>query len=212
MIFTNRDAAGRSLAEALIDYKDQSCVVYALPRGGVPIGAIVAQFLNAPFDLLIPRKIGYPGHEEYAIGAVCEKGEAVLNQAEARRFDVSTVEDKISAQRNEAKRRRELYLQERQPVDVNGKTAIIVDDGIATGLTMQAAIQDLIQRKPARIVVAVPVAPLDSVRKLASLVDDIIVIDRPENFLGAVGAHYNDFGQVSDGEVVNLMSQVNDAR
>lgn len=212
MIFTNRDEAGRSLAEALIDYKDQTCVVYALPRGGVPIGAVVAKFLNAPFDLLIPRKIGYPGHEEYAIGAVCENGEAVLNQAEVSRFDASVVEDKINAQRNEAKRRRELYLQNCKPVEVNGKTAIIVDDGIATGLTMQAAIQDLKQRKPARVVVAVPVAPIDSVRKLTSLVDDVIVIDRPENFLGAVGAHYGDFGQVSDEEVVNIVSQVKDAR
>lgn len=212
MIFTNRDEAGRSLAEALIAYKDQTCVVYALPRGGVPIGAVVAKFLNAPFDLLIPRKIGYPGHEEYAIGAVCEKGEAVLNQAEVSRLDASLVEDKINAQRNEAKRRRELYLQHRKPVEVSGKTAIIVDDGIATGLTMQAAIQDLKQRKPARIVVVVPVAPMDSVRKLASLVDEVIVIDRPENFLGAVGAHYGDFGQVSDDEVVNIMSQVNDTR
>ncbi|MBA2483858.1 MAG: phosphoribosyl transferase [Nitrosomonas sp.] len=212
MIFINRDAAGLSLTEALKDYKDQSCVVFALPRGGVPIGAIVAQFLNAPFDLLIPRKIGYPGHEEYAIGAVCEKGEPVLNQAEVSRLDASEIDAKINAQRNEAKRRRELYLQDRKPVEVNDKTTIIVDDGIATGLTMQAAIQDLKQRKPARIVVAVPVAHIDSVHKLASLVDDVIVIDRPENFLGAVGAHYGDFWQFSDGEVVNIMSQVNDVR
>lgn len=211
MIFANRDEAGRSLSKALINYKDQACVVYALPRGGVPVGTIVAKALNAPFDLLIPRKIGYPGHEQYAIGAVCEKGEPVLNQAEVSRLNASEVEEKIVAQRKEAKRRRELYLQDRKPKEVKGKTAIIVDDGIATGLTMQAAIQDLKQRKPKRIVVAVPVAPTDSVQKLTSIVDEVIVIDRPENFLGAVGAHYDDFGQVSDGEVVNIMSQVNDS-
>jgi predicted phosphoribosyltransferase len=179
--------------------------VLALPRGGVVLGVEVAESLGMPLDLVIPRKIGHPQQPEYAIAAVAENGELATNEAEVRRVDHKWFRETVAREQAEAKRRRALYVGGRAPLALSGKVAILVDDGIATGLTMFAAIRDVKQRGPARTVVAVPVAPADTVARLRGEVDAVVTLDDGEYFLGAVGAYYNDFPQVSDDEVVALM-------
>jgi predicted phosphoribosyltransferase len=193
------------LGDALRTYRGKSGIVYALPRGGVVLGAEVARALDMPLDLLITRKIGHPQQPEYAIGAVVESGEMIVNEEEVARVDPRWFREAVAAERDEARRRRELYLGSRAPMPVAGKSAIIIDDGIATGLTMEVAIRDARRREPARLVVAVPVAPADTVKRLSALVDDFVVLGGTDDFLGAVGAYYDDFPQVSDGEVIDLM-------
>ena len=205
MRFRDRVDAGRRLAEALKKYRDQDGIVYALPRGGVVLGAEIARALRLPLDLIIPRKIGHPMSPEYAICAVVEEGEMVCNEWEVARVDPQWFKRVVAAEREEARRRRALYLKGRPRLPVEGKTAIIVDDGIATGLTMEAAIRDIKSKNPARVVVAVPVAPRDTAERLGREVDEIVALDIPEYYLGAVGAYYDDFPQVSDEEVVALM-------
>lgn len=205
MRFRDRAEAGRQLAQALKKYQDQDGVVYALPRGGVVLGVEVARALGMPLDLLIPRKIGHPLQPEYAIGAVVENGELVCNRQEVERIDPRWFRQEVEAERQEARRRRELYLGGREPAPVEGKSAIIVDDGIATGLTMEVAIRDARRRKPAHLVVAVPVAPPETVERLAREVDEFVVLDRSPYYLGAVGAYYSYFPQVSDEEVIALL-------
>lgn len=181
-------------------------VVYALPRGGVVLGKIIADALHSFFDLLIPRKIGAPENEEYAIAAVTETGEVVKSEDEVATIDPAWFARAVETQRQEAKRRRERYLTLRPRVDIDGKTAIIVDDGIATGLTMKAAIAEIKSRNPSAIIVVVPVAPYDTVRDLERLVDRVIVLEKPLLFMGSIGAYYDSFDQVSDEEVIKLMS------
>lgn len=205
MRFKDRADAGKRLAQALKKYPGQDGVVYALPRGGVVLGAIVARALGMPLDLLIPRKIGHPLQPEYAICAVVESGEMVCNQREVARVDPQWFRQEVEAEREEARRRRELYLGGREPAPVEGKTAIIVDDGIATGLTMEVSIRDVRRRQPAHLVVAVPVAPPDTVERLAHEVDEFVVLDRSLYYLGAVGAYYDSFYQVTDEEVIALL-------
>ena len=205
MRFKDRADAGRKLAQALNSYANQDGVVYALPRGGVVLGVEVARALRMPLDLLIPRKLGHPLQPEYAIGAVVESGEMVVNQWEVSRVDPQWFKHEVEAERHEARRRRELYLGGRAPAAVKGKIAIIVDDGIATGLTMEVAIRDARYREPGRLVVAVPVAPPETVERLAREVDEFVVLDRSPYYLGAVGAYYDYFTQVSDDEVVALL-------
>ena len=204
-MFRDRTDAGLRLAEALIHYRDRPVVVYALPRGGVVLGVEVARFLKAPLDLIVVRKIGHPLSAEYAIGAVAEDGYIVTNPAETASLDSQWLEREISAEWDEARRRRAMFLGDRSAVPVRGKTAIIVDDGLATGLTMQAAIHEIRKRLPREIVVAVPVAAADTARRIRTEVDDLVVLHVPEGFFGAVGAFYQNFNQVSDGEVVTLM-------
>ena len=205
MRFRDRADAGEQLAQALKKYQRQDGVVYALPRGGVVLGAIVARALDMPLDLLIPRKIGHPLQPEYAICAIVENGEMACNQQEVARVDPQWFRQEVEAERHEARRRRELYLGGREPEPVKGKTAIIVDDGIATGLTMEVAIRDAKRRKPAHLVVAVPVAPPDTVEQLSREVDDFVVLDRSRHYLGAVGAYYDYFNQTTDNEVIELL-------
>ncbi|MGE5240063.1 MAG: phosphoribosyltransferase [Bacteroidota bacterium] len=205
MRFKDRTDAGRKLAQALDSYANQDGVVYALPRGGVVLGVEVARALRMPLDLLIPRKLGHPLQPEYAIGAVVESGEMVVNQWEVSRVDPQWFKHEVEAERHEARRRRELYLGGRAPAAVQGKIAIIIDDGIATGLTMEVAIRDARHRAPGRLVVAVPVAPPETVERLAREVDEFVVLDRSPYYLGAVGAYYDYFAQVSDDEVVALL-------
>jgi len=205
MRFRDRADAGEQLAQALKKYQRQDGVVYALPRGGVVLGAIVARALDMPLDLLIPRKIGHPLQPEYAICAIVENGEMACNQQEVARVDPQWFRQEVEAERHEARRRRELYLGGREPEPVKGKTAIIVDDGIATGLTMEVAIRDAKRRKPAHLVVAVPVAPPDTVEQLSREVDDFVVLDRSRHYLGAVGAYYDYFNQTTDDEVIELL-------
>lgn len=207
MRFKDRTEAGIKLADALVAYENQAGVVYPLPRGGVVLGIEVADRLGMPIDLIIPRKIGHPHNPEYAICAVAETGDVVCNEWERRHTDPQWLDQQIRDQRKEARRRRERYLGEKAPLPVAGKIAIIVDDGIATGLTMQAAIRDAKQRKPKRLVVAIPVAPKDTADKIAQEVDDVVGLEISPNYLGAVGAYYYDFPQVSDEEVIALLKR-----
>jgi putative phosphoribosyl transferase len=205
MRFRDRADAGKRLARALDHFKDGDGIVYPLPRGGIVLGIEVAGYLHMPLDLLIPRKIGHPWNPEYALCAVTEHGEPVCNEEDLARIDPDWFAAEVEAARKEARRRRALYLGEREPLDAGGKTAILVDDGIATGLTMRAAIRDVRERKPARIVVAVPVGPADTVSLLEQDVDEVVTLEAPEYFLGAVGAYYADFSQLTDADVIRLM-------
>ncbi|HEU5339589.1 MAG TPA: phosphoribosyltransferase family protein [Sulfuricaulis sp.] len=208
MRFRDRVDAGKQLAPALKKYQKHEGVVYALPRGGVVLGVEVARALGMSLDLLIPRKIGHPLQPEYAICAVVENGELVCNQQEVARVDPEWFRQEVEAERGEARRRRELYLGGRKPTPVEGKTAIIVDDGIATGLTMEVSIRDARRRRPKHLVVAVPVAPADTVERLSREVDEFMVLDASPFYLGAVGAYYDRFLQVTDEEVIALLRSV----
>jgi putative phosphoribosyl transferase len=207
MRFRDRVEAARLLAEQLDKYKGEETVVYALPRGGVVLGVEIARHLNAPLDLLIPRKIGHPSHAEYAVCAVTEEGYLVCDQEELEKLDKDWLKAEVDKEMAEAKRRRLAYLKDRPPVPAQGKTAIIVDDGVATGLTMLAAIYDVRQRHPSKVVIAVPVLPREIEVILEKQADEVIALDVPENYLGSVGAYYKHFEQVEDDEVIKLMEE-----
>ena len=204
--FEDRIDAGQKLADAVSKYKGiKNVVVYALPRGGVVIGREVAKKLGCPLDTLIIKKIGHPFSEEYAIGAVSENGNAVFNETELQNIDKKWLEKEIEKKKAEAKARRGLYSKNSQPISPKGKIAVIVDDGIATGLTMSAAIKEIKSNKPGKIIVAVPVAPKEVVDPIKKEVDEFISLSVPEAYLGAVGEYYDNFDQVSDEEVVDLL-------
>ncbi len=206
MHFKDRQDAGRRLADALRSYKGQkNLVVYAIPRGGVILGAIVAKFLDAGLDLLIPRKIGHPDNPEYAIAAVGESGDMVRDEQEFSYVDQKWFRHAVAEQRAEARRRRKLYLGNRKPVSASGQICIIVDDGLATGLTMKAAIKQVRCSQPQEIVVAVPVAPADTIKELTQVADEVVALYVPAGLFGAVGSYYQNFDQVSDEEVVAIM-------
>jgi putative phosphoribosyl transferase len=206
MPFVDREDAGRSLAEALSAYRRKTnVVVVALPRGGVVLGRIVADLLGAPLDLVVPRKIGAPGNEEYAIGAITEAGDAVWNEVEKALTDTGYLESEVKKQQAEARRRLGLYRAGLPPRDLKDKTVIVVDDGVATGYTMLAAVATVRAAGAARIVAAVPVAPADSVEKLRASVDEVVVLETPRIFW-AIGAFYGQFGQVDDETVIKLMN------
>ncbi|MBW3537913.1 phosphoribosyl transferase [Candidatus Parcubacteria bacterium] len=207
MRFKDRAEAGRQLAAALERYRDSDAVVYALPRGGVVLGAEIARRLNAPLALVIARKIGHPLSPEFAIGAVTENGEPVLNQAETAALDLRWLEAAVKRERAEARRRHAKYLAGRRRLPAEGRVAIVVDDGIATGLTMLAAIKEVKRLGPRQTVVAVPVVPKDTVRWLEAEAGELAALEVPERYLGAVGAYYDDFEQVEDEEVITLMNQ-----
>ena len=204
-MFQDRRDAGKKLAEALIPYRGHDVVVYALPRGGVVLGVEVARTLKAPLDLIVVRKIGHPLQPEYAIGAVAEDGYLLVSAGEIAGLDRRWFDRASAAELEEARRRRKLFLQGRDPIAVKEKLAIIVDDGLATGLTMLAAIHEIRKRHPQKLVVAVPVAAYETAEKLRSVVDDLVVLHIPER-MGAIGAFYERFDQVSDDEVVALMN------
>ncbi|NTU89304.1 MAG: phosphoribosyl transferase [Actinobacteria bacterium] len=208
MMFVDRKDAGIKLARALSKYKLDDVVVLALPRGGVVLGAEIAKELNAPLDLMITKKIGHPSNPEYAICAIAEEGSPVCNSAEVAFADSRWLDDETNRVRAEIKRRRETYLGNREPQSIEGKTAIIVDDGIATGLTMFAAIGEVKRRNPKKVVVAIPVTPADTARRLKAAVDDLVSLEIDPLYLGAVGAYYEDFRQVEDDEVISLLDSV----
>ena len=212
MRFKDRTDAGVKLALLLAEkYARADGIVYALPRGGVVLGVEIARHLGMPLDLVIARKIGHPYNPEYAIAAVTEHGAPVANTGEIAQLPNDWFKMQVKLQRQEATRRHEVYLDGRAPLSCRGKTAIVVDDGIATGLTMEAAIRDLKQRHPARIVVAIPVAPADTAAKFRGEVDDLVALDLPEYYLGGVGAYYDYFPQVSDEEVIALLRRMSPA-
>ena len=206
-MFKNRVDAGRQLAEKLAKYRGQDAVVLALPRGGVVIGREIARALELPLDIAVARKIGHPLSPEYAIGAVDDTGAIILNDAETESVSQAWLSDEIEREKKEAERRVKAYRGGRKPIPISGKTALIVDDGIATGLSMRLVVRSLRAQNPARIVVAVPVASAEAVRGLRKEADEVITLEPPEEFLGAVGAHYIEFEQVEDAEVIRLLSE-----
>ena len=207
-MFKNRQEAGQRLAQALQKYKNAAdTIVLALPRGGVVVGFEIAQALNLPLDIIVPRKIGAPGNPEYAIGAITETGEAILNEKEVESVDRAWLKRAMEEEKKEALRRRTAY-RAGPPAELQGKTAIIVDDGIATGYTMRAAVASVKARLSAKIIVAVPHGAADSIAQLRQLVDEVVCLCTPAMYW-AVGAHYEEFPQTSDEEVIELIKRVN---
>jgi predicted phosphoribosyltransferase len=206
--FIDRFDAGRGLAQALAKYKGQRPVVLALPRGGVPVAAEIAIALQAPLDLILVRKLGVPMQPELAMGAVVDgttplvvRNDDVIQMAGIEEQEFEAV---CSRELAEIERRRQRYLGDRKRVDLADQTAIIVDDGIATGATMRAALRATRQRSPARLVLAVPVAPSDTIAALRQEADDVVCLEDYEAF-GAIGLYYSDFRQISDEEVVETL-------
>lgn len=210
--FADRRQAGHLLGEAVVSLGLEDPVVLALPRGGVPVGFEVASALQAPLDILLVRKIGAPGHEEYGIGALVDgdSPQIVIDERAARTVGASEayIARAIERQLAEVERRRAAY-RTGDPVPLADKTVVVVDDGIATGGTVRAALQALGQVGAKRIVLAVPVAPVDSLEGLDELCDRIVCLTSPEPFY-AVGAHYADFDQTGDEEVVDLLERARD--
>jgi predicted phosphoribosyltransferase len=207
--FRNRNDAGRQLAEKLAAYADRPDVlVLALPRGGVPVGYEVARALGAPLDVFLVRKLGVPGYEELAMGAVATGGVRVLNDEIVRGLGISEheIDAVVARELRELSRRDRLYRGDRPPSDVAGRTVILVDDGLATGATMRAAVQALRQQQPGRIVAAVPTASPDTCQVLKAEADDVVCAMTPEPFL-AVGHWYEDFTQTTDDEVRELLAR-----
>ena len=208
MPFRDRSDAGRRLAEALQSYRAQRPVVFALPRGGVPVAAEVCAALDAPLDLIIARKIGVPIQPELAMGAVAEGGEPVRNEDVIALVGITDAEFAAvcERERREIGRRRRRYLGDRAPAAVAGHPAIVIDDGIATGATMRAALLAVRARKPQKVVLAVPVAPTSTLDALRADADEIVCLEDHEPF-GAIGLFYRDFTQVSDEEVVSMLAR-----
>ncbi len=201
--FADRAAAGEVLAERLAAYAGRSdVVVLALPRGGVPVGYEVAKRLAAPLDVFLVRKLGAPGQEELAMGAIASGDVVVLNPevVQALKIPRDELTQEVERERHELARREQTYRGSRPALDVRGKTAILIDDGLATGSTMRAAVEALKRRDPARIIVAVPVGARSTCDELRSVADELICALAPEPFR-AVGLWYDDFEQISDDEV-----------
>ncbi|MGA9099916.1 MAG: phosphoribosyltransferase family protein [Methanotrichaceae archaeon] len=207
MRFNDRKEAGKRLAEALASYKGRDAIVYSLPRGGVVLGYEIAKSLGVPLDLVITRKIGYPGNEECAVCAVAEDGDMICDSSGVAMVDPEWLDAQAEKEREEAVRRRQVYLKGREPLPVDGKIAIIVDDGVATGLTIILAIKELKHRNPQKIVVAVPVASEQAAEIIRQEADELVALDIPAYF-AAVGAYYDSFPQLTDDEVVKLMNDV----
>ena len=209
MPFSNRTEAGRKLAEALAFYKEQHPVILALPRGGAPVAAEIAAALEAPLDLVLVRKIGVPFQPELAMGAVIDgqeplvvRNEQVICMAEINQSEFDAIRDR---ELEEIERRRKLYLGNRPHPEVTGQTVIIVDDGIATGATIRVALRAIRMRKPRKLILAVPVAPTQSLDELRTEADEIVCLEDYEDF-GAIGLYYSDFRQISDAEVIKLLA------
>jgi len=210
MPFSNRTEAGRKLAKALAFYKEQHPVILALPRGGAPVAAEIAAALEAPLDLVLVRKIGVPFQPELAMGAVIDgqeplvvRNEQVIRMAEINQSEFDAIRDR---ELEEIERRRKLYLGNRPHPELKGQTVIIVDDGIATGATIRVALRAIRMRKPRKLILAVPVAPTQSLDELRTEADEIVCLEDYDDF-GAIGLYYSDFRQISDAEVIKLLEQ-----
>jgi putative phosphoribosyl transferase len=207
--FQDRAQAGRLLAKKLAKYaRRENVLVLGIPRGGVPVAFQVAQALHVPLDVFICRKLGVPGQEELALGAVASGGVRVLNDEIIGLLGISPakIEQIAALQQGELERRERTYRGDRPPLDVRGKIAILIDDGIATGASMLAALTALRRLEPARIVVAVPVAPLSTIERLRQTADEVACVDTPEEFY-AIGQFYEGFSQTTDEEVCELLRQ-----
>lgn len=207
--YEDRRHAGQVLAEALNHYKGRTHLeILALPRGGVPVGYEVARALGAPLEVFIVRKLGVPGYEELAMGAIASGGAQVLSRPLILRLGIpeKAIASAIAREREELARRERVYRGERAPLQLQGKTVILVDDGLATGSTMRAAAAGLQALKPARLVVAVPVAARETCEELAGEVDEVVCAATPDPFV-SVGSWYEDFTQTEDDEVHALLAQ-----
>src|SRR5579872_792732 len=214
MLFADRADAGRQLAETLLarlpGLADQRPIVLGVPRGGVIIGREVARALGAPLDVIVARKLGAPGHEELGIGAIAPGGITVLDDEAIRWLGITNeqIRRTIDREADEMNRMLLLYRGDQSLPDVRGRTAILVDDGLATGVTARAAVEFLRQQQPERLVVAVPVCSAETVDKLGSQVDEVICTSMPTHFR-AVGIWYRDFTQTTDQEVIDLLRRAN---
>ncbi len=208
-MFKDRNDAGIQLAKNLLKYENQNVVVLAIPRGGLPIGSIVAKELNAPLDVALTKKIGHPYQKEYAIGAVSLEN-IILTDAVG--VTKSYIEEETIRIRKKLKERHDQYYKNRLPQNLKDKTVIIVDDGIATGNTILVTTELVKTQNPTRIIVAIPVAPPSSVRKIeeSAVVDEVVCLETPYNF-HAVGQFYEEFQQVSDQEAIELLEESNAA-
>ena len=205
MVFADRAEAGKKLAEKLKIFAGRPDVMlFALPRGGAVVGEKVAKALNLPLDLIVTRKIGAPSNPEYAIGALAETGELVWNEAERAAADPRAIRKIISDETEEAARRVKIYRHGRSLPDMEGKTVLIIDDGLATGLTMRAAIAAARHQHANKIIVVVPHGARDSLDAIRKEVDEVVVLYEPE-WYGAVGEFYETFPQVEDEEVLTIM-------
>lgn len=211
MEFENRKDAGEKLAPLLKKYRNDRPIVMGIPRGGVIVAAEVAKSLGAPLDVLIVRKIGAPANAEVAIGAVMPDGSAVLDNALIEKWQISKeyIEKAIADQTVEIKRRQQLYQMQEHKLEFTHKTVILVDDGIATGYTIEVAVRGLRQYNPKFIVIAAPVAPVEVFARLQTVADEVLCIDIPEPFF-AVGQFYQDFAQTTDEEVIDTLRTLNE--
>jgi len=207
MMFRDRVEAGKKLANALLKYGKEQAIVLAIPRGGVILGYEVANLLNLPFDILIPRKIGAPKQKEMAIGAVTEDGTSIFNDRliQSLNIDDEYIKKEIEIQIKEIKRRNEIY--KKKNIFLNNKIIILIDDGVATGATLKAAILSLKKCDIKSLIIAVPVGPKDTIYELEKLVDEVICLSSPYPFF-AVGEFYKDFNQITDREVIKLLAKI----
>lgn len=207
MRFLNRREAGKQLATKLMDFKAKDSLVLALPRGGVVVAREISEMLNLPLGTVLVKKLSHPYYPEYAIGAVAENDKPIYSSPEVTAINSSWLKTAEDDAHSLIEHRRQLYYGKHfVPPEVYKKTIILVDDGIATGLTMKAAIRHVRKLKPKQIIVAVPVASLSSIALIKPLIDQLIIVDNPNNFLGSVGSHYDEFEQISDREVKRLLS------
>lgn len=208
MTFKDRKEAGKRLFEALTAYKNHdNAIVLGLPRGGVVVAHEVARKLNVPLDIIVPRKIGAPGYKEFAIGAIAQDGTGVFNDEIIKGYGISReyIDTEVRNEKAEAQRRLKVYRGKRPELNVKNKIVILVDDGIATGYTMLAALKFLKSQNPAKIIVAVPVASPHSLKEIEKEADQVVVLAAPP-FFQAVGQFFEEFGQTTDDEVIEIMN------
>ncbi|MDO9554487.1 phosphoribosyltransferase [Rhodonellum sp.] len=205
ILFRNRNEAALLLADQLIKYRGKDGIVLSIPRGGVPMAAIVAKNLGFPLEIILSKKIGHPLNPEYAIGSVTM--DTVLVDDSIADVDKSYIKNEIDRLSKELKKRFEFFMGNRKPASLKNKIVIVVDDGIATGHTMKSTIESIRKENPKELIVAVPVAPPRTAREVREMVDELICLHTPDDFYG-VGQFYADFGQVSDDEVIALLKEM----
>lgn len=213
MVFQNRQEAGKQLANELLKYRKENPYVLAMPRGGVPIGFEVAQILQVPLDVIVVRKIGLSSNPEFGIGAIAEGGVTILDTTTTQviGIDEDEIKDTIKLEEEELKRRVSVYRQGKPLPDLTGRTAVLVDDGMATGVTAKAAIEAVRKLNPKKIILASPVCALDTVEGLEKKVDEVICLATPFEF-SAVGVWYKNFTQISDEEVVEWLRKAQNGK
>lgn len=208
-MFKDRVDAGQQLAAKLLYYSKKNPIIFALPRGGVVLGHIIAKQLKCPLDVFVVKKISHPNQIEYAIGAVAENGQTLLNFSETSLLPAEWLKQSIQKNLTAARARRRLYSGNSPMLNPVGKTAIVVDDGVATGTTITLALQEIKKLKPRELICAVPVLPSETAHRLKSLVDKLIYIEIPEYFLSSVGAYYKNFEEIKDDQVLVYLKNKN---